>query len=490
MSGTAPRRQPSFPASYLAALLPGSFVGLFARSCQAEVVGLSFHALVYALLGASALALALLCFRRVSRGDAALPPAALHALDASFCAAAVLGVCLVALTNAPSEAVAGIAALMGCWGAAWLTLRWGSRLARLGTEALLQAVLADTLLGCAAVPTLIALGRMWRPWSVAACCCLPLVLSAALLPAADRADIRLHADREVLYRGRDFLGLGGIAFGALAYSLTLVLRARLDYGYGGLTGPVTNIITAALAVAAYVWIFGLHGSPDFYAAFRAMVVAFAASALLAPLAGGGFAIVLDGVMGSVVIIVVSCFVALCAYVSRHSELHAFVVFGLFYAVYGLPRLIEPALDAATANVSYLGSGQAGLYNALILFFSAAALAFSLVRTPPGMAPLFGDYFSPKLAGGARGDRQEPGKEAVGHEAALGAIAAEHGLTDREAQVMGLVCHGRSKSYIAETLFVSENTVKAYSKSLYVKLGVHSKQELIDLVESQIGGSAG
>ncbi len=48
--------------------------------------------------------------------------------------------------------------------------------------------------------------------------------------------------------------------------------------------------------------------------------------------------------------------------------------------------------------------------------------------------------------------------------------------------MRLLCHGRSKSYIADTLYVSENTVRAYTKSLYAKLDIHSKQDLIDIVE--------
>lgn len=38
------------------------------------------------------------------------------------------------------------------------------------------------------------------------------------------------------------------------------------------------------------------------------------------------------------------------------------------------------------------------------------------------------------------------------------------------------------AHIAELLFVSENTVRTHSKRIYVKLDVHKRQELIDLVE--------
>ena len=47
-----------------------------------------------------------------------------------------------------------------------------------------------------------------------------------------------------------------------------------------------------------------------------------------------------------------------------------------------------------------------------------------------------------------------------------------------------MCRGRDKAYIAETLFISENTVRSYSKTAYRKLGVHSKREMLDLVSGE------
>lgn len=62
-----------------------------------------------------------------------------------------------------------------------------------------------------------------------------------------------------------------------------------------------------------------------------------------------------------------------------------------------------------------------------------------------------------------------------------ALGNEFGLTAREVEVLQLLCKGRSKSYIAESLFISENTVRSHSKHLYAKLDVHSKQEILDLI---------
>lgn len=64
------------------------------------------------------------------------------------------------------------------------------------------------------------------------------------------------------------------------------------------------------------------------------------------------------------------------------------------------------------------------------------------------------------------------------------LAEEFRLSAREAEVCIYLAHGRSQSYIRDALFLSKNTVATHTRRLYAKLGVHSKQELIDLVESR------
>ncbi len=61
------------------------------------------------------------------------------------------------------------------------------------------------------------------------------------------------------------------------------------------------------------------------------------------------------------------------------------------------------------------------------------------------------------------------------------LAEEAGLTDRERQVVFMIAEGKSRAYIAETMIVSENTVKSHTAHVYEKLGVHSKKELRELI---------
>lgn len=62
-------------------------------------------------------------------------------------------------------------------------------------------------------------------------------------------------------------------------------------------------------------------------------------------------------------------------------------------------------------------------------------------------------------------------------------AQKYGLSKREAEVLRYLSTGRTRAYIAEALFISESTVASHSKRIYQKLGVHSKRELMELVDS-------
>ncbi len=62
-------------------------------------------------------------------------------------------------------------------------------------------------------------------------------------------------------------------------------------------------------------------------------------------------------------------------------------------------------------------------------------------------------------------------------------AQKYGLSKRETEVFALLARGRSFPFIRDELFLSKSTVETHAKNLYKKLSVHSKQELIDLVDS-------
>lgn len=64
-----------------------------------------------------------------------------------------------------------------------------------------------------------------------------------------------------------------------------------------------------------------------------------------------------------------------------------------------------------------------------------------------------------------------------------AARVRFGLTEREADVLKLLASGRNAVSIQEILCVSYNTVKSHKRSIYSKMGIHSQQELLTLMES-------
>lgn len=65
------------------------------------------------------------------------------------------------------------------------------------------------------------------------------------------------------------------------------------------------------------------------------------------------------------------------------------------------------------------------------------------------------------------------------------LAEQKGLSAREAEILFEFLQGRSSSYIADLFFISEHTVKTHIRRGYEKLGIHSRQDLISLVQSDM-----
>lgn len=56
--------------------------------------------------------------------------------------------------------------------------------------------------------------------------------------------------------------------------------------------------------------------------------------------------------------------------------------------------------------------------------------------------------------------------------------ADESMTSREKEICSLLAQGLTNKQIAETLFISEGTVKNYISSIYEKTGIHDRAKLI------------
>ena len=141
----------------------------------------------------------------------------------------------------------------------------------------------------------------------------------------------------------------------------------------------------------------------------------------------------------------------------------------------IPLFVEVRGDAEEADEgAACAMGEAGVASSGIPVAGAAAACDGSAMPAMGSVPTMSvGYPSAPIPA-----VPEPAPDAQ----RLARLAAEAGLTQTEEQIALLAVRGRSRAVIARELGYSANTVRNYTHTLYSKLGIHSKQELIDLVE--------
>jgi DNA-binding NarL/FixJ family response regulator len=121
-----------------------------------------------------------------------------------------------------------------------------------------------------------------------------------------------------------------------------------------------------------------------------------------------------------------------------------------------------ALTVRADDAALFGALSAGAVGYLLKEITLAELEEAMKLALAGGAPL-----SPAVGG--RVVRHFHGRRSLN-----GAMR----LTQRERQVLDLLCSGASYREVARVLGIAEGTVQTYVKSLYEKLGVSSKAEAV------------
>ena len=153
-------------------------------------------------------------------------------------------------------------------------------------------------------------------------------------------------------------------------------------------------------------------------------------------------------------------------IARHATIPPYLVVSAGFGAYGLASYAGQLVGRVIPEILSLAP-----LCVILLFLLLMVLAFCLDSRDPDLLQLFEDL---------RG-RQMQTSELAQINGRCVAIGAQRHLTPREIEVMQMLCANRSRSYIAETLYISTNTVKTHSDRLYKKLGIHSREELQKLV---------
>lgn len=163
--------------------------------------------------------------------------------------------------------------------------------------------------------------------------------------------------------------------------------------------------------------------------------------------------------------------ALCN-VSFRDGASALFLFGVTQATERLASLAGQALSLMSIGWNQSGTACAAMAICLLLALTyVLAMTHGTDDAAPGETPTWG----------ATPIRNEG---SFGYESNIqqrcSALARAHGLTRREEEVLFLLAQDLCASDIQARLFLANATVKTHTQAVYRKLGVNSRQEVVDL----------
>ena len=234
---------------------------------------------------------------------------------------------------------------------------------------------------------------------------------------------------------------------------------------------MANIVGMLFAIAVSIAIVMFSARIDLGVYFRwmstPMILSIVFTAFSSPLAATISTILANAMFTSLEIIMVLYFIRLAHKTNRPSSF--FIGIGACATYTGL--LIGYLLGAEWATLS--AQGALGIQSYCLILIGVFSIAMLLVPRNDSAWSGGGAQLESKQAA------DEPQKT---FEALCDAVALKHALSKRETDVFKLLAQGRSQPYIRDALFLSKNTVSTHIRHIYRKLDIHSKEELIDLVE--------
>lgn len=265
---------------------------------------------------------------------------------------------------------------------------------------------------------------------------------------------------------------------------TAVVGLKCGQLYGAIAPRKAILYTALSHVAIAVIYFTVIGSPSWQPVPGGPSLAGILAFVGMPLAAAGAAAL--SFLSAVFEFVLWCILAFVVY-QRH--ISAVLVFGFGYGAFmagsGAGWLagvhVFPQI-AATGNsiVLYLVLAFAVLACAFVLF---SEKEFDRLFKPEGegeasLDDLLGDELPGMRPDDADAHTNKKGRFGL----AIDALADQAGLSRREKDVLRCLAMGYDAGAAAKRLQVSWNTVRTHTRNVYAKLDIHSRQELIDLVD--------
>lgn len=266
-----------------------------------------------------------------------------------------------------------------------------------------------------------------------------------------------------------------------SYTSALPFATTVGVGEAMFSGVAVVLMT--LAVASIV----LFGETKIDLAYKFVVPLMAAGLLLLPFLSAG-----QETLAAVVIM--SGYILLEIYVWASLADSAANVSAPTALVFGLGKsCMNAGLLAGTFLGLNFGSSSSMLLVGVLVFIVYLFIVLENVLSPGiGITLSLGQQSEPEQSDHTPESRKVTIEEAAKlnlsemFNAVLNercsAIAARYGLSNRETEVLEQLARGRSLQAIANDLHVAYSTIKTHTDHIYAKTNVHSRQDLISLLE--------
>lgn len=416
---------------------------------------------------------------------------------------AVVGTLLIGVSVvAGPPVIFAVGAVLTGVGTSVLALKTGDAYGTLGGREVLTAGSISLVFASFLYFMGTGLPAVLRPLFIAA---MPLV--SALLFMMPGVDDPFPADARVAQKqGHRLPGMrtyvhivaAGTVVAATAGFAKGVAATSISGGEFGQVGALSTFVICLVALVVCVMV----NSGDIVRSVRrvyAMLVVLGVVVVFASAFGASLAYL--GVGKELLWMMLTCLMAYTSFRFGFSPVRAFgfgqaAYLGASAASWGLGMLCAPLLESPSAHLVLVAAMMLVIALLFVFVFTDADIKFIFTWRPGeqgGRSSRYGGTQDGQAAIGA-GQAVVGAADASGFttvdaapsvldgaalEARIAALPDRLGISSREAQIMLLFAQGHSANWIAEDLVISKNTVRSHIRSIYTKLDVHSRRELLD-----------
>lgn len=249
--------------------------------------------------------------------------------------------------------------------------------------------------------------------------------------------------------------------------------AQIRGQYAALMGSHSTWTTLICGIALFVWVWRFSNRLPLSTLYRAPTLLICCGLLVVPLFGLGGSVVASFCMAlGVGLFNAIVFLFLCDIAKR----------------FGVSALLLFGIEESLLLTGWIGHEGALLFDGHSLFgtlgpavgalgaIAVIAVVTVLVLNEREIGERWGIAFL--------GKRPPEENERTRLARRCAAVAEQGRLTPREREVMELLAQGKSLSGVAGELIIAEGTAKAHTRHIYEKLGINTRQELLDLLMAE------